>query len=312
MASVQQILFAILILLTVVTGILFLVKRQKPKHELLNKILTIVKGWWLIFTVLSIASLAGKWGIWALFLVISLYGVSEYLGISQLCPANKTTIRVFYGFGTVVFYLLLLSPSVTLAYMFAVVFQLMISVVLLLQSKKRESIPLTIAGGFGIFTLVVALSSVAQLVFLGDRLWKQEGSGVAALLILIILTSLNDVFQFIGGKSFGKRKIVPHLSPNKTEAGFVAGILGTATLASLLLHAFFATSWLDGFVIGVMIGLSGILGDLFLSAVKRSNGIKDFSDLIPGHGGLLDRIDSLIFTAPMFLLTLHALFVVVS
>lgn len=308
MASVQHILFTILTILTVVTAGLFLVKRSKPQHELLIKIITIVKGWWMIFTVLAVASLGGPWGIWLLFLALSLYGVYEYLGISQLCQLNKNTIRIFYSIAILIFYVMLLKLPAISAYMFALVFQLFISTVLLLQNKTRETIPISIAGGFGVFTLVVALSSVAQIAHIGSRIWMAPDSGVSAVLILIILTSLNDVFQFIGGKLFGKRKVVPHLSPNKTEAGFLTGIFGTAALGSVLLHFILYTQWKEAFFIGLMIGFGGILGDLFLSAVKRSSGVKDFSNLIPGHGGILDRIDSLIFTAPAFLFALYTVF----
>ncbi|MGZ3743050.1 MAG: phosphatidate cytidylyltransferase [Pseudobdellovibrionaceae bacterium] len=308
MVSVQEILIFILGLLISVTIGLWLVKLKKPQHELLRKILTIVKGWWMIFTVLALAALSGTWGVWILFLAISVYGVFEYLGISRLCETNKTTLRFFYSCGTLIFYLLLLLPATPLAYMFAVVFQLVISAILLLQNKKQEEIPLTIAGGVGVFTLIVAFGSAAQVAFLGERIWHNKEAGVAAMLFLIILTSFNDVFQFIGGKLFGKNKIVPHLSPNKTEAGFITGTLGTTLLGSLVFHHFLNTAWGPAFALGAAIGLSGILGDLFLSAVKRSNGVKDFSDLIPGHGGILDRVDSLIFTAPMFLFTLHALY----
>ncbi|HEY8269935.1 MAG TPA: phosphatidate cytidylyltransferase [Pseudobdellovibrionaceae bacterium] len=287
-------------------------KQKLPRNELLTKVFTIIKGWWMIFTTIALSSLLGSWGIWTLFLGLSLYSVKEYLVISQLCTSTKKTVRIFYTLGTIAFYLLLLSSHGTaFAYMFAIIFQLFITTVLLLQNKNREAIPLNIAAGFGIFTLVASLSSISQVAFLGDQIWHKSGAGVAALLILIILTSLNDVFQFIGGKFLGKNKIVPHLSPNKTEAGFISGIIGTTLLGCVLLINLLEISLGKAVVLGIAISLSGILGDLFFSAVKRSTGSKDFSDLIPGHGGVLDRIDSLIFTGPVFLLTLHALFQVI-
>lgn len=307
MISPREILFFLFVLLSSVTLILKIVQIKKKDLELLIKVLNIVKGWWMIFGVLTVASLIGPWGLWILFLILSLFGVWEYLGISKLCDTNKKTIRIFYSLGTLAFYLLLSFSSTILAYMFALVFQLLISGILLLQNKKQDMIALTIAGGIGIFTLIVALGSVPQVAFLGEGIWHTEAAGVSALLFLITITSLNDVFQFIGGKLFGKNKLVPHLSPNKTEAGFIAGIVGTTLLGGFVFHHFLGTEILSALVLGLSIGVSGIFGDLFLSAVKRSNQVKDFSDLIPGHGGILDRIDSLIFTAPVFLFTLYAL-----
>jgi phosphatidate cytidylyltransferase len=110
---------------------------------------------------------------------------------------------------------------------------------------------------------------------------------------------MNDISQYIWGKLFGHRPIAPSISPKKTSAGFYGGILTTVVLAILL-------RFLSGFsleialVSGLLISLSGFLGDLVVSAIKRDVGVKDSSQLIPGHGGILDRIDSLTYTAPLF------------
>ena len=116
---------------------------------------------------------------------------------------------------------------------------------------------------------------------------------------LIVLTELSDVFQFVCGKAFGKRKIAPTVSPNKTVEGLIGGMLATGCVAALL-SSLTPLSWEKNFLLGACICLFGFCGGLTMSAVKRDKGCKDFGTLIAGHGGVLDRIDSLCFTAPLF------------
>jgi phosphatidate cytidylyltransferase len=118
-------------------------------------------------------------------------------------------------------------------------------------------------------------------------------------LYLVFLTEVNDIAQYIWGKLFGRTAITPTISPKKTLAGFVGGVLTTVLLAMAL-------RFLSGFepvfavASGLLIALSGFMGDLVVSAIKRDVGVKDSGVLIPGHGGMLDRIDSLTYTAPLF------------
>jgi phosphatidate cytidylyltransferase len=128
------------------------------------------------------------------------------------------------------------------------------------------------------------------------------------LLFLLVMTQFNDVAQYVWGKSFGKHKIVPKVSPNKTWQGFIGGTL-TVTLSSYFLAPYLTPLTANqGLVAGLIIALSGFIGDLVVSSVKRDLRIKDTSQFIPGHGGILDRIDSLMFTAPLFFHYLYYLY----
>jgi len=122
---------------------------------------------------------------------------------------------------------------------------------------------------------------------------------LAWLFYLFIVTALNDVAQFTSGKLFGKQKIVPHISPQKTWQGLIGGIV-ISVLLSLALGGYLGLgqpAWLAS--IAVLLSVGGFAGDVMFSAAKRKLGIKDFSNLIPGHGGMLDRADSLVVTAPL-------------
>jgi phosphatidate cytidylyltransferase len=122
------------------------------------------------------------------------------------------------------------------------------------------------------------------------------------VVMLFVLTALNDVAQFIAGKLFGRHFLAATLSPNKTWQGAFGGVVVSVILALVIGNYWqlAANSWLVG--IGITLAIAGIIGDLCLSYAKRKLSIKDFSQLIPGHGGILDRVDSLIFTTPVMVL----------
>jgi len=122
------------------------------------------------------------------------------------------------------------------------------------------------------------------------------------LLLLVLAVELNDVFAYICGKSFGRRKLAPNTSPNKTLGGSLGALVLTTGLFVILGRVAFAgtevAQWHHLLVLGIIVSTVGHLGDLTLSSIKRDLGIKDISNLIPGHGGLLDRFNSMMFVAP--------------
>ncbi|MFD2908252.1 phosphatidate cytidylyltransferase [Flavobacterium ardleyense] len=124
--------------------------------------------------------------------------------------------------------------------------------------------------------------------------------GVKALIFLVVVTELNDVFQYLMGKFFGKNKITPIISPNKTWEGFVGGVFLTVILSIILGSFLLPSCFLTNSVIGLTLGVLGFFGDVFMSYLKRKTNVKDTGTLLPGHGGLLDRMDSLVFNTPVF------------
>jgi phosphatidate cytidylyltransferase len=126
------------------------------------------------------------------------------------------------------------------------------------------------------------------------------GDGASLVVYLVLLTELNDVAQYVWGKSFGKRKIVPQVSPGKTFEGLLGGIVTTTVMAVLLAPLLTPLDRWDAFAAGLIIGMGGFLGDITISSVKRDIGVKDSGTLIAGHGGVLDRVNSLMATGPLF------------
>jgi phosphatidate cytidylyltransferase len=120
------------------------------------------------------------------------------------------------------------------------------------------------------------------------------------LLFLLLAVEATDVAAFTSGKLFGRRKLRDAISPNKTWGGALGALAFAMALPWLLWFSFPHFGWLQLVLAGLIVGIGGQLGDLTLSMIKRDIGVKDMGSLIPGHGGLLDRVDSLIFVAPLF------------
>ncbi len=126
-------------------------------------------------------------------------------------------------------------------------------------------------------------------------------AGSAGLLVYVVfLTEINDIAQYIFGKCLGHHKLIPNVSPNKTWEGFLGGFLTTVLMSVMCAPCLTPFNTIHALAAGMLIGLTGFIGDITVSALKRDLGVKDSSQLIPGHGGILDRIDSLTYTAPYF------------
>ena len=145
---------------------------------------------------------------------------------------------------------------------------------------------------------VFSLSHLAYLISL-PQIEGFEVGGRGLLLFVVFLTEMNDILQFTWGKLFGKNKVIPKVSPNKTWEGLIGGIICT-TIAGYFLAFIAPLTYIEAAVVSFVIAISGFIGDVVMSAVKRDIGVKDTGSAIPGHGGILDRVDSLAYTAPVF------------
>jgi phosphatidate cytidylyltransferase len=135
---------------------------------------------------------------------------------------------------------------------------------------------------------------------LGALAWVRAVSGREAVLLLIVVIVISDSAQYYTGRAFGRRPLSPTISPKKTTEGAIGGVVfGTLAMTLGGQYVFGSPVWVLA-ILGAAISLLGIVGDLFESLLKRSAGVKDSSNLIPGHGGVLDRIDSWLFAAPVY------------
>ena len=171
----------------------------------------------------------------------------------------------------------------------------------ILFAKKEEVISHLGKIFLTIIYIVVPFTLIVQIPFL-NATFNYVNSTILGVFILIWT---NDTFAFLVGKNFGKHKLLERISPNKTIEGFIGGMVATF-IASVIISNWFTThSISEWLVIAAIVSIFGVLGDLIESMFKRQAGVKDSSNLIPGHGGFLDRFDSVIFAAPFIFIYLQ-------
>lgn len=151
----------------------------------------------------------------------------------------------------------------------------------------------------GLIGAIFILSTAAGLVWL-----RSLDQGMWRVLLLVGLVAIADTFAFIVGKKFGKHKLAASISPAKTKEGALGGLMANSVLAGALVLTFDFSNFSNLMLFVLIVGSSmlSIVGDLVESAIKRSRGVKDSGDLLPGHGGILDRIDGLLAATPFFVL----------
>lgn len=285
--------FALLLAASVVNVLLVTLRPEKDWRELTLRIRT----WWVIVVLFSLAILSPAWLALAFFGLVSFMALKEFLTLAPSRQADRMpllwmfiAIPVNYGFiGTGWYGMFVVFIPV---YVF-----LFLPARMVIAGDTQGFLRTASQLHWSLMTTVFAFSHVAFLLVL-----PADGKQTGALLVLFLvgLTEFNDVAQYIWGKSFGRIKITPTVSPNKTLAGLLGGVATTALVALLLGPLLTPMSGAMALLAGVIIGVTGFCGDVVMSAIKRDCGVKDSGTLLPGHGGILDRLDSLIFTAPVF------------
>ena len=150
---------------------------------------------------------------------------------------------------------------------------------------------------WGLMICVFCLSHVPALMTL--HIPGYEGRNLLLIAFLVLVVQGSDVLQYIWGKLLGKHKVAPELSPSKTWEGLIGGVV-SATVLGAGLHGITPFTALEAALVAFVICLMGFFGGLVMSAIKRDRGVKDWGHMIEGHGGILDRVDSVVFAAPIF------------
>jgi phosphatidate cytidylyltransferase len=294
--------FAILLFASVAN---FLLRRWKPQNETYKKVTVIVRSWWLIVGTVLLGLSWPKWGLILLFYMLTIFMMFEYLKHSRM--QYKTYAKVIVVLLATLQYAALSFESLHYFQSAIPILCLWILPGLVILRATIIGLELVISVMLGMGLAIYYMSHIPAITAMPNQLGLNPEQATLAIVVLIIITWSNDVFQFICGKTFGKRKIVPQVSPNKTLGGFIGGLVCTTLITALIAPPMVGISFTAAFIIGPLLSTAGMLGDLFFSAVKRNMGIKDFSQALPGHGGLLDRVDSLIFTAPLYFHFLYAI-----
>ncbi|MAJ63096.1 MAG: phosphatidate cytidylyltransferase [Alphaproteobacteria bacterium] len=274
-------------------------KRGKARTQELNARMV---GWWLIFGFLAPLLFGTPFMGVLVLALIAFLALREYASLVPLRPSDRWALMLAYLAVPVQTWFILKMQYGFFIILVPVYLFMILPVALVLAGDTKRFIISLGTLHWGVMMAVYALGHAAFLLVLpiqhfGDV--AKPGEGLGLLLLLFILTGGNDVAQYCWGKLLGKTKIIPSISPNKTWEGFIGGIATTATLALLIgpfLSPFHGTM---AAMLGAGLAVAGFLGDVTVSAVKRDLGVKDSGTVLPGHGGLLDRLDSTVFTAPL-------------
>lgn len=287
----------IMLVLVVGTLVYFYLSHHNLNRDYQELKLRIRSWWWMIGIVFVVLYLPTQYAL--LFVAfLSFMALKEFLSI---VPTRMTDRRmILWAYLSIPFQYYWLSIGWYGMYIIFIpvfIFLYLPMVAVLIGDTKGFIRSVGIIH-WALMLTVFCVSHMAYLLVLPSK--NLEAGSMGMLLFLLVFTQFNDVCQYVWGKSFGKHQIVPKVSPNKTWEGFIGGA------ATIIIMSYFVAPYLtpltsvQGLVAGVIIALSGFIGDLVISSVKRDLKIKDTSQFIPGHGGILDRIDSLMFTAPLF------------
>jgi len=257
-----------------------------------------IRAWWAMVAVFGIAIATGGYGSLVMFAIVSFLALREFMTLLPTRRADhRAMLWAFFLFLPAQYYFVATGWYGMFALLIPVYAYLLLPSVQVLAGDTEDFLARTSRLQWVLMICVFCVSHAPALLMLDIP--GYEGQGAKLLLFLVVVTQVSDVLQYTVGKLFGRRKAVPSVSPNKT----VEGYLGGGGLAVLLGTGLW---WVTPFapwqaaLMSLVIVLAGIAGGLVMSAVKRDRHVKDFGALIPGHGGVLDRIDSLCFSAPLF------------
>lgn len=287
-------LFSVLVIASLIGYLLSL----RKKNETIANLNARIRAWWVMCTVSVVAMLIGPIGSVVLFAMMSFYALRECITLTPTRRGDHEAL--FWCFFVIlpVQYLLVGIEWYNLFVIFIPVYAfLFIPARIALASDTEHFLERSAKIQWSLMIAVYCVSHAPALLMIDIPGF--EGGNIKLVLFMMIVVQISDVLQYVFGKLWGKRPIVPKLSPNKTIEGFIGGILSASLVGAGL---FWITPFnpIEAFFISLLITLLGFAGGLCMSAIKRDRGIKDFGAMIEGHGGMMDRIDSLCFAAPVF------------
>jgi phosphatidate cytidylyltransferase len=289
-------LFVVVLLLTssLVSTLLSHTRPEKDYTELKLRI----RSWWIMVGLLFFVLWLSRETAIIFIAFLSFLALKEFLSIVPVRMADRRVLFWAYLAIPLQFYWVYTAWYGMFIIFIPVYLFLFLPVRMVLLGETSGFIRAAGVIHWAAMLTVFSISHMAYLLVLPEQ--NPQAGAVGLVIFLLFLTQFNDVAQYVWGKLLGRHKIIPRVSPNKTWEGFLGGIATTTLGAGLLAPLLTPLSAIEGFVAGGLIGLAGFFGDVVISSVKRDLNIKDSGNMIPGHGGILDRMDSLIYTAPLF------------
>jgi len=286
------------IVLLVIGSVVRVYLQTKNKHTDYTELKQRIQSWWWMIAILFGILLAPTTISIVFFALLSFLALKEFFSIMPTRQADRRILLWAYLAIPLQYYWVATSWYGMFLIFIPIYVFLFLPMRAVFIGETKGFIRSLGTIHWAVMLSVLCVSHIAYLLQL--PVINEQAGALGLVLFLIFITQFNDVCQYIWGKTLGKHKIIPKVSPKKTWEGFIGGVLTVTIIAGLLAPYLTPLTTLQGFVAGTLIAVSGFVGDVVISSVKRDLAIKDSGTLIPGHGGLLDRIDSLIYTAPLF------------
>lgn len=288
---------ALLIIATIAGEILRYRLARHGSHPTVETYVTRLHSWWGLVFLLAIALLIGHTGVILLFAFASFAALREFLTLTRKTKADHwALIAAFY----VVFpvqYILVWMGADNLFSIFVPVYAFLILPILsVIRGDGRNFLSRVSETQWGLMICVFCASHIPALVTLDIE--GSTGRTVLLIAFLVLVVQLGDLAEYYTGRRYGKKRLAPNLSP-KTREGVLYGALAATGLGLLLFWITPFTPWAAA-LIALIIYLIGVGGSLVLSAIKHDRGVKSWGHLIPGQGGFVDQMDSVVFAAPIF------------
>ena len=278
-------------------GLKFKVGFSTP-HAVIDNLNARINAWWVMILIIFAAAALGFYGVIGLFFVISFMALREFLSLLYIRRGDHLALAACFYVILPIQYILVAIDWFSMFTIFIPVYGfLFLPILSALLGDTEHFLDRSTKVQWALMISVFCISHIPAILTLDIEGFEEKKLLLMIFLILVVQSS--DVLQYVWGKLFGKHKIAPKLSPSKTVEGFVGGVVSASVLGGLLY-------WLTPFnpvqavLMSLLICLMGFLGGLVMSAMKRSMGVKDWGNMISGHGGMLDRMDSLCFAAPIF------------
>jgi len=289
---------AILIVASIAGRLLALKVKNDNGRAVVENLNARVRAWWVMAVVFAVAFLIGKVATIVLFALVSFLALREFLTLTPTRASDHRALSLaFFVLIPLQYYLIGIEWYALFTIFIPVYGFLILPSLSTLSQDVDHFLERSAKIQWGIMVTVYCISHVPALLLLDIP--GYTGQNAILLFYMLLVVQMSDVLQYVFGKIFGKTKVVPIVSPSKTVEGLIGGSVG-ATLIGAGMWWITPFTPLQAAGMAFVTVLMGFLGGLVLSAVKRSMGAKDWGTMIKGHGGLMDRMDSVSFAAPIF------------
>jgi phosphatidate cytidylyltransferase len=267
-------------------------------HRVIDNLNARIKAWWVMVLVIGFAFVAGRAGVTLLFLLVSFATLREFMSLTHTRWGDRNALAVAFFVVLPAQYASVYVGWYGMFTIFIPVYAFLVLPIIIAAGDDTEHLLERAATmQWGLMICVFCISHIPALLTLNIPGYQGRNLLLIAFLVLVVQSS--DVLQYIWGKLLGKQAVAPAISPSKTWEGLVGGVASATALGAALYWITPFSPW-QAALMALAINAMGFFGGLVLSAIKRDRGVKDWGEMIEGHGGMLDRLDSLVFAAPVF------------